>query len=100
MPLKLARFVTGPIDTNTYVLTNEQNQCLLFDPSSGCTKVIQYCENEQVIPEAILLTHAHFDHIIGLPEILSAFPKLPTEPYLFPSLRENFLYHRETQRTT
>lgn len=52
----------GPLQTNCYILTKE-NSCLIIDPGNESEKIIQYIEQLKVKPEAILLTHAHYDHI-------------------------------------
>lgn len=74
MELQVKKFVTGPIETNTYVVSHENNGCLLIDPSSGCKEVISYIKDKGFSLEAICLTHGHFDHFLGLEEILRSFP--------------------------
>lgn len=71
------RFVTGPIETNTYLVTDEQNHCLVIDPSSGCGEVLSAIKTKSLSVEAIVLTHAHFDHIMGIPEIRAECGELP-----------------------
>jgi hydroxyacylglutathione hydrolase len=76
MSVEVERFVTGPLEVNTYLVST--NGCaVLFDPSTGCGEVLgAIVKNNQVL-EAIVLTHAHFDHITGLPEVLSKYPDVP-----------------------
>jgi len=69
----IKRFVTGPIDTNTYLLTSGKAS-LIVDPSSGCGEVVGHVQAEGLAVEAIVLTHGHFDHFLGIPEILQHFP--------------------------
>jgi len=57
------RIPLGPLQTNAYILTNEQNECLIFDPGSEGEKLVTKIEELKLKPLAILLTHAHFDHI-------------------------------------
>lgn len=61
--LKVTHFPLGPVQTNCYVIRDEQNNCLIIDPGEESTKIITYIEREQLKPVAILLTHGHFDHI-------------------------------------
>lgn len=52
----------GPIGTNCYIVSKE-NECLLFDPGAQPELVEEYLTVNNLTPVAILLTHAHFDHI-------------------------------------
>lgn len=61
--LKVTYFPLGPVQTNCYVIQDEQKNCLVIDPGEESKKIITYIENEQLKPVAILLTHGHFDHI-------------------------------------
>jgi len=59
----------GLLQTNCYVLYNQQKECIIFDPGAEGDKLIGYLEKEQLHPQAILLTHAHFDHIGAVDEV-------------------------------
>lgn len=59
----------GPLQTNAYVLINDQNEAVIFDPGGEGEKLNQWLEQEGLKPLAILLTHAHFDHIGGVDEV-------------------------------
>ncbi|MBN1604480.1 MAG: MBL fold metallo-hydrolase [Chitinispirillaceae bacterium] len=74
MDVFIEKFVTGPIETNSYMVTNSEKSVLIVDPSSGCEELISVVKKHQYIPEGIIITHGHFDHIIGIDEILKAFP--------------------------
>jgi glyoxylase-like metal-dependent hydrolase (beta-lactamase superfamily II) len=75
--ISVKKFVTGPIETNTYLIWNEKRKGLVIDPSSGCDSLVRLVGEERIKLEAILLTHAHFDHLLGIPEILAAAGALP-----------------------
>ncbi|MFS0635893.1 MBL fold metallo-hydrolase [Mesobacillus foraminis] len=53
----------GPLQTNCYILSNRNNSCLIIDPGEEAEKVFRYLNQKKLKPAAILLTHAHFDHI-------------------------------------
>jgi glyoxylase-like metal-dependent hydrolase (beta-lactamase superfamily II) len=53
----------GPLQTNCYILSNRNNSSLIIDPGEESEKVFRYLNQKKLKPAAILLTHAHFDHI-------------------------------------
>lgn len=58
--MEIKRFVLGPLETNTYLITSG-NDALLIDPASKAEKLIEILNDYNLL--AILLTHGHFDHI-------------------------------------
>lgn len=59
----------GPLQTNCYIITNESKQCLIIDPGSEGEKLKSFITNKGLNPQAIILTHAHFDHIGAVDDI-------------------------------
>ena len=55
-------FVTGSVQENCYLIYNEQN-LLIVDPGSEGDRLIQEIKRIGKTPQAILLTHTHYDHI-------------------------------------
>ena len=65
--MKIEVFVTGIISTNCYLVINEEaKEAVLIDPAGMTKKMIAYIKEEGITLKAILLTHAHFDHIMGI----------------------------------
>lgn len=52
----------GELGTNCYIVYDENN-ALIIDPGGEPEKVIEFIKKAKVMPQSILLTHAHFDHI-------------------------------------
>lgn len=52
----------GELGTNCYIIYDESN-ALIIDPGGEANKVTDFIEEMNLTPQAILLTHAHFDHI-------------------------------------
>ena len=69
--MKIETFVNQVAEENTYLLTFANGHQLLIDPGSD----EKYLANLSQ-PQAVLLTHAHFDHIWGLKSIKEAFPNI------------------------
>lgn len=52
----------GALQANAYVIY-EKGRALLVDPGGEGNKIRRFIRQKKLQPEAILLTHAHFDHI-------------------------------------
>jgi len=65
--MKLWMQPLGPIQTNGYVLSNDKGEAIIFDPGMNPEPMLEYIRDLDV--KAILLTHAHFDHIGGLEQV-------------------------------
>ncbi|KOR13564.1 hydroxyacylglutathione hydrolase [Staphylococcus carnosus] len=70
--MRISSLTLGIADTNTYFIEDENN-VLLVDPSSDGNKIIQKLNEINKPLKAIILTHAHFDHIGALDEVLEKF---------------------------
>ena len=67
---------TGTFGVNTSILI-EGERALIVDPGSEGERILGVCEQEKVEPTAILLTHAHFDHIGAIPYLQERYLELP-----------------------
>jgi hydroxyacylglutathione hydrolase len=57
-------FTVGPLQENCYLVRREgSDRALLIDPGDEAQKLQAAMEQLGVEPDAILLTHTHFDHI-------------------------------------
>jgi glyoxylase-like metal-dependent hydrolase (beta-lactamase superfamily II) len=76
--VRVDRFEGGPFAENTYLLTCESTGTrVVVDPGHAAREVIRVLDDEGVAPEAVLLTHAHIDHVDGIPLLLERWPELP-----------------------
>lgn len=60
--VKIETLAVGMGQANCYIIHN-QIEALIIDPGADEKKIKQTIENLGVTPVAILLTHAHYDHI-------------------------------------
>ncbi|WP_019637547.1 MBL fold metallo-hydrolase [Paenibacillus fonticola] len=66
--LNIETFSLGPLQTNAYLIRGEEEgKAVIVDPGMNPAPLIRKIEGLEI--EAILLTHAHFDHIGGVEEI-------------------------------
>ena len=76
--MKVERFVTGVISTNCYLALNEETkEVVIVDPAADPKYLLEHMESEGMKPQAILLTHAHFDHIMGIDKFIERFGEMP-----------------------
>ncbi|WP_191560826.1 MBL fold metallo-hydrolase [Metabacillus idriensis] len=67
--MKWEQLPLGPLQTNCYLISNSMKDCLVIDPGSEGPKLIQHIQKRGLKPIAILLTHAHFDHIGAVDDV-------------------------------
>lgn len=69
--MKINHYVVGQVQTNCYVVINEENrECFIIDPGAAAKQLTERIRKDELKPVAILLTHGHFDHA-GAAEDLS-----------------------------
>lgn len=69
--LSITTIQVGPIQTNCYIVVNEDTKrALVFDPGEDAERIYAYLNHNQLSVEAILLTHGHFDHITGVAQLV------------------------------
>jgi glyoxylase-like metal-dependent hydrolase (beta-lactamase superfamily II) len=63
--VRIERFQVGPLENNLYLLTAEGSRdAIVVDPSMESDAVLREIESRGLLLRRILLTHAHFDHIV------------------------------------
>lgn len=60
--MKVYHLINGLLRVNTYFLINDNSQAVVIDCGENYKKVKQFEKDYNVKIEAVLLTHAHFDH--------------------------------------
>ena len=76
--MKIKVMPLGMIGTNCYIFWEEGDpRCGIVDPGDNGEQVAAYLQGQGLEPQAILLTHSHFDHILGIPGLREQWPELP-----------------------
>lgn len=68
--MKIQHSVLGMCATNTYyVYDDETKRGLIVDPADSPDTIIAKADSLPMIPEAILITHGHFDHVLAMNKV-------------------------------
>ena len=66
--------IVGMVGTNCYlVYDDETKRAVVVDPGDNAPAIMQRAQARGVKPEAILLTHGHFDHVMAAEELRRAW---------------------------
>ncbi len=72
---KMSAVTTGLVATNCYTIINEEtNEAIMIDASGDPKYLLEEIRANESNPVAILLTHAHFDHVDAVKMIKSEYP--------------------------
>ena len=68
--IRIKTLVVGMVGTNCYlVYDHETKRAAVIDPGDGAGQIANMAVSLGLKPEAILLTHGHFDHIMAAKEL-------------------------------
>lgn len=63
----LKQYIAGPIDANNYLVADEKSkEAVLIDCSEHVQKILDDVKELGLKVKYILLTHGHFDHVMGV----------------------------------
>lgn len=71
--LQIDHIVNSIFTSITWLLSVPDNDNVWLVDCGDCDKIVRRIEGRKIA--GVLLTHAHFDHIYGLPELLEIFPQ-------------------------
>lgn len=72
---KVLRFPVGQLATNCYLVIAGK-EALIIDPGDDADYIQRIINDEEVSPFKIIVTHAHYDHILAVTELKLAY-KIP-----------------------
>ena len=64
--MHVERLELGPLRAVSYLVWDVPDRAVLIDPGDEPQRVLAWIQRHAVRPEAVLLTHAHFDHVGGV----------------------------------
>ncbi len=76
MDMERTTIQVGGFAVNCSILS-EGGRAWIIDPGQEGERIVKFLAEKQLTPAAILLTHAHFDHVGGIPALQTAFPEIP-----------------------
>lgn len=67
--MKIELIKDHAFDQNSFLIINNNNECLIVDPGYQDEDIINYIDENKLAPLGVLLTHYHFDHVKGVNSI-------------------------------
>lgn len=74
--MKLSRISPGSYYSNCYIIS-DGDEAVVIDPSAPYISIARALAMDKLRPVAIVLTHGHFDHMLGLEHFRTANPDVP-----------------------
>lgn len=69
--LEIETLVLGPVETNVYLAADSSTaDCVVIDPAWNGAHIVRIAEAHGWTIREIWLTHAHFDHIGGVNQLV------------------------------
>ncbi len=75
--LKVEKFIPLEFAANNYLVYDDELKCaVLIDCAGSDDEIFKFIETNNLNLEKILITHAHFDHVLGLKKFKEKFPSV------------------------
>lgn len=70
--MTLRTLCLGALDTNCHIVWDESRAAMIVDPADEADKILSVIESEGLKAVAVVLTHAHFDHMLAAEAVCAA----------------------------
>ncbi len=91
---KFFHLYTGPLEVNTYIVVNGDSG-FVVDPGGDADEIFAIFKKQKAKIDAILLTHAHFDHIGGVAQLVKIASESEGKTQSTPTV---FLHREEVEK--
>lgn len=72
--MEIKRLVLGLVRTNCYIVYSEETKkAVIIDPAADSRRIMEEISGLGVVPEAVLLTHGHFDHMLAAESLKNGY---------------------------
>lgn len=72
--MEIKEIYTGPLFVKTWVAPLHDETMLVVDPGGADEELVEFLKSKNTKKLEIMLTHGHFDHVGGIPELIMAYP--------------------------
>ncbi len=73
--MEIKSIALGVCAANCYIVSDENGNAAVIDPADTGDGLYSYLEDNNLKLSAVIVTHAHYDHIAGLTDLLKAAKK-------------------------
>ena len=72
--MEIKHLVLGLVRTNCYIVyTEDTKKAVIIDPAADSRRITEEIDSLGVTPEAVLLTHGHFDHMLAADSLRNGY---------------------------
>jgi len=72
----IKQFIDPNINNQGTYLVIKDKEAILIDASHAVEEAIKYAKENKITITNLIITHGHFDHILGIDQLLIAFPNV------------------------